>query len=95
MKSDAPIGTRASSALKVLFSYVYPDEDGDSVEAMLDLTTGHLDLKSEIPADVADPSVRTRIWVPKSGDPLKEGYGEDFPVTFSPDESAPNWSSLA
>jgi hypothetical protein len=91
MKSDAQIGTQPLNVLKVLFEYVYPDEDGDSVEAMLDLATGHLDLKSEIPADVVEPLVRTRIWVVRPDHPLKEGYGEDYPVTYWPDDSTPNW----
>jgi len=81
MKLGAWIGMQPK--VTVLFSYVYPDEDGDSVEAMLDMTSGYLTFNSEVPSDVGDPSVRTRIEVGESS--------QNFPVSYLPNKSPPNW----
>lgn len=59
----------------VIFDYVYPDEDGDSMAASVDLHTGIVSFEKAIPADVASPNVRTRIWVSEDGEPL-EGAGD-------------------
>lgn len=69
--SDEPEDVTAD----VIFDYVYPDEDGDSMAASVDLHTGIVSFKKAIPADVASPNVRTRIWVSEDGEPL-EGAGD-------------------
>lgn len=67
----------------VIFDYVYPDEDGDSVAASVDLHTGIVSFKQAIPADVVYPNVRTRIWVSEDGEPLEcAGDGLLFETGF-------------
>ncbi len=52
----------SSRLLDVHFAWVYPDEDGDRVDARLDLETGVLELLAEVPADIrCEGLVRTRI----------------------------------
>jgi hypothetical protein len=69
--------------LEVFFEYVYPDEDGDSVPALLDTATGLVSLATAIPADVASPNVRTRIWVSDDGTRLDSaGDGAEFKVRY-------------
>jgi hypothetical protein len=55
---------KAEIRARVLFEWVYPDEDGDSAQAMLDLNTGKL---SDVltPSDIFEygDTVRTRIEV--------------------------------
>lgn len=45
----------------VTFDWVYPDEDGDSVDGKVDLDTGVVVLNRDVPEDVRDRKVRTRI----------------------------------
>lgn len=69
--------------LEVFFEYVYPDEDGDTVPASLDLATGLVSLATAIPADVASPNVRTRIWVSDDGTRLASaGDGAEFEARY-------------
>jgi hypothetical protein len=63
-KTVAAEQKKAEIKAHVLFEWVYPDEDGDSARAMLDLNTGKL---SDVlaPSDIFDygDKVRTRIEV--------------------------------
>lgn len=44
------------------FSWVYPDEDGDFREVLVDLMTGALDMQGfQVPAELMHPEVRTRL----------------------------------
>lgn len=45
----------------VRFAWVYPDEDGDSLPAHVDLQSGFVSVLGEVPQDVAQSSVRKRI----------------------------------
>ena len=89
MKSDTRLERQHQSALKVVFEYVWPDENSDYVDAKLDLMTGQIALNAKIPEGVENPLVERRIWVVTSGEPLQPGYGDDYPVTYN--ERPPNW----
>jgi hypothetical protein len=72
-----------SPTAAVIFEYVYPDEDGDTVAASVDLHTGTVSFTQVLPADVHSPNVRTRIWVTEDGEPLESaGDGVDFETVF-------------
>lgn len=43
------------------FEWVYPDEDGDRCAAKVDLSTGEVTPQGEVPDDVRDRQVRTRL----------------------------------
>lgn len=75
----------ASFGAEVFFEYVYPDEDGDTVAASVDIQTGIVSFKQAIPADVTSPNVRTRIWVSEDGEPLESaGDGLLFETGYYP-----------
>ncbi len=62
MTASSVLSTAEPRFLDVHFVWVYPDEDGDRVDARLNLDTGVLELLAEVPADIRCESlVRTRI----------------------------------
>ena len=61
-KKFPSVEPRKEVVASVLFEWVYPDEDGDSVQAFLNLDTGKLS-NIVAPADIVSEEVRTRIEV--------------------------------
>jgi hypothetical protein len=82
---SVPRAPKNPAELRVIFEYVYPDEDGGSRTARLNLETGVLTLDMEVPGDISDSSVRTRVW---TGSEVFEG--DDYEVFFD-DESGGVW----
>jgi hypothetical protein len=78
---------------EVIFEYVYPDEDGDTVAASVNIQTGIVSFTQALPADVHSPEVRTRIWVTDDGEPLESaGDGTLFEAEFDRQwPAAGNW----
>lgn len=73
---DHYLGEMSNRSLReVIFEWVYPDEDGDSVSAMLDLESGEILLNDAVPDDIWSSLVRVRIW-----DGEEVGDGDDYPV---------------
>ncbi|MNR71733.1 hypothetical protein D3C71_24110 [compost metagenome] len=48
--------------VEVTFEYVYPDEDSGLALALLNLATGELQLKTDVPSDIVDNVVCKRVW---------------------------------
>ena len=79
--------------INVIFEFVYPDEDGDSVSASLYLETGTLTLAAGVPDDITGNQVRVRIW-----DGEKAGDGDDYAVYFrreAKDKKSGQWTLYA
>ena len=68
--------------LNVMFEWVYPDEDGSWVEAILDLDTGNVELKADVPEDIGNGQVRTRIWVADRGDYAVAHQGSNYETQY-------------
>jgi hypothetical protein len=83
---SVPRAPKKPIELRVLFEYVYPDEDGGSRTAQLNLDTGILVLDRAVPDDISDPLVRTRIW---TGEEVFEG--DDYEVVFDDEQSGGVW----
>ncbi len=69
-----PQGTQTEELLDVLFAWVYPDEDGDSCDAKVDLSTGEIHLGAEVPDDIDDSWVRVRLERPDDGDMVEDVF---------------------
>jgi len=52
----------SAKAIYVVFEWVYPDEDGGTAHAAVNATTGEVTLFEATPNDIAQESVRKRIW---------------------------------
>ncbi len=58
---DAMAEDLVDEPAELVFEWVYPDEDGDSRPAVVDLVTGVVTPQGAVPSDVRDSSVRTRL----------------------------------
>lgn len=81
------IGGEKSSepGVKVIFEWVYPDEDGGHCLAILNPFSGKLLIGGEYPDDAFENNVRKRVWVDFDPENLESsqpeaGIGADFPV---------------
>ncbi|VTU43107.1 MULTISPECIES: hypothetical protein [unclassified Variovorax] len=61
VESETTAAEGKATSAWVTLSWVYPDEDGDSVEAAVNLSTGLVKAIGEVPADVGSATVRVRI----------------------------------
>jgi hypothetical protein len=77
--------------LPVVFEWGYPDEDGSWVEAVLDLDTGTVTLKDDVPEDIDDSLVRTRIWVADPGDYAEVHQGSTYESQYVWISGDPIW----
>lgn len=67
----------------LLFEWVYPDEDGDSCPASVDLSTGVVTPHGKVPADVPGPGVRPRL--------RHDDWEEPIPVYFQRQDAGGQW----
>lgn len=75
-------GDLAEEFLPVRFAWVYPDEDGDFVEASVQLSSGTVFLRAEVPEDVHASQVRVR---------LESLDGDEEPIPVRYDSAAGYW----
>lgn len=80
-------------ALCVHAEWVYPDEDGDCCMALLDLTTGSIELLGDVPSDAHSSVVRKRIWASDDlGEEVETGIGHDWEVRVrKPGDGTATW----
>ena len=86
---------------KVTFEFVYSDEDGDHVPAVLHLHSGEVTLLAKVPEEAKAFGMRTRIWVTcyqndldGNGHP-RCGEGEDFIVYWKQADHGGRWMTSA